>query len=108
MTTSPVKPEGVFLNGDLWYGEREEEDGHTWFGAVSPESDPVAGIDYQTEEVPERFPLFVMTIFPDGTKESEAQEYFLAKKIGDARFGSACQHSRATRGYCPDCLRKVM
>jgi hypothetical protein len=102
------KPEGIFNNGDLWYGEREEEDGRTWFLAYKPESDATKGADYGTEEAPERFPLFAMTIFPDGTPESFVTEYMLAKKMGDARFGSLCKHERSKRGYCPDCLRKVI
>ena len=102
------RPEGIFENGDLWYGETTEEDSRVYYAAYNPTTDPDSGPDYDTEEMPERFPLFTMIVFPDGTKESEAQEYFLAKKIGDARFGSACQHSRTKRGYCPDCLRKVI
>ena len=99
------KPEGIFSNGDLWYGGQPDEDGY--WPATLPTSEPDS-IDYGTQEMPERFPLFAMVVFPDGTPESEAQEYFLAKRIGDKRFGSACQHSRAKRGYCPDCLRKVL
>ena len=103
-----MKPEGVFANGDLWYGDSEVEEGVTWYGAVKPESDPAQGADYSTQEVPERFVLFCMTVFPDGTPESLVREYFLAKQIGDQRFGSMCRHERAKRGFCPDCLRKVL
>ncbi|MDE1867917.1 MAG: hypothetical protein KGI08_09450 [Thaumarchaeota archaeon] len=103
-----MKPEGIFKNGDLWFGESDYDDqtGQALFAAYLPDNNPDDGADYCTPEVPERFPLFAMTT--DGTPESQANEYFLAKKIGDARFGSACQHSRAKRGYCPDCLRKVI
>ncbi len=101
-----MKPEGIYSNGDLWFGGEQDEEGY-WPANIQGNNDPYA-TDYGTLEMPERFPLFAMVIFPDGTPESEAQEYFLAKKIGDARFGSACQHARAKRGYCPDCLRKVL
>jgi hypothetical protein len=96
------KPDGIFENGDLWYGERCEED-DSYFIAYDADNNP-----YETREIPERFVLFAMTVFPDGTPESFATEYMLAKKIGDARFGSMCRHERAKRGYCPDCLRKVI
>ena len=98
------KPDGIFSDGSLWFGYSErDEHGDQWFTAT-----PENGKEYETREMPERFPLFVMTVFPDGTPESFATEYLLARKIGDVRFGSACQHGRATRGYCPDCLRKVI
>jgi len=97
-----MKPEGIFENGDLWFGGRLEEDGKTFFIATDTQG------DYETEEIPERFPFVAMTVFPEGTEERFVLEYALAKKIGDARFGSECQHARAKRGYCPDCLRKVI
>lgn len=103
-----MKPEGIFSNGDLWYGHKWEEDGKYYFQANYPTSDPLQGGDYETDEVPDTFPLFAMTIFPDGTRESEVNEYFLAKKIGDARYGSQCPHSRSKHGYCPDCLRRII
>jgi hypothetical protein len=99
-----MKPEGIFKNGDLWFGDRIREDDTDYFIAREPDTENI----YETPEVPERFPLFAMIIFPDGTPESEAQQYFLAKRIGDQRFGSECQHARAKRSYCPDCLRKVI
>ena len=101
-----MKPEGIYTNGDLWYGGGPDEEGY--WPANYPTSNPDDGPDYGTPEEPERFVLFSMVIFPDGTPESECQEYFLAKRLGDKRFGSACQHARAKRGYCPDCLRKVI
>lgn len=100
------QPEGIFTNGDLWYGDQPDEEGY--WPAYHPTSDSDGGADYGQNEMPERFPLFAMVIFPDGTPESKAAEYFLAKRIGDQRFGSACQHARSKRGYCPDCLRKVI
>jgi hypothetical protein len=102
-----MKPEGIFSNGDLWYGTSETESGQQWFDAYKPESKQESGPDYQTQEVPERFVLFTMTHYAEGTPERFAQEYELAKRIGDKRYGSECQHSRTKRGYCPDCLRKV-
>jgi len=100
------KPEGIFNNGDLWYGEGADSEGY--YPAYEPTTDPDTGPDYGTQEEPERFPLFAMTIFPDGTPESFATEYLLARRQGDQRFGSACQHARSKRGYCPDCLRRVI
>jgi len=102
-----MKPEGIFKNGDLWYNGFQEEEGKIWYPAYKPNSNFEDGADYETEEIPERFPLFTMVIFPNDTKESECQEYFLAKKIGDSRFGNDCLHSRVKNGFCPDCLRKV-
>ena len=106
--TNKIKPEGIFKNGDLWYNATIEEEGKTYFLACYPDSNPEDGADYETEEIPERFPFMALTIFSDGTKESECNEYFLQKRIGDSRSGSECQHTRVKRGYCPDCLRKVI
>lgn len=36
------------------------------------------------------------------------EEYELAKKIGDARFGSDCKHEHTKNGHCTICLRKVV
>ena len=107
------KPEGVYDNGDLFYGghpEDEDGDGKLWYPAYHPGSDPDNSPDYVTEEIPETFPInsAPLIIFPNGTPESEAQQYFLQKQIGDSRFGSECRHGRAKKGYCPDCLRKVI
>ena len=95
------KPEGIFKDGSLWFGDKEQDESGVWWFMVGDN-------DYQTKEIPETFPLFVMTIFPDGTPESFVNEYKLARKIGDSRFGSVCKHERSKRGYCPDCLRKIM
>jgi len=40
--------------------------------------------------------------------ESFAEQYELAKRIGDRRFGSACKHEHIKNGRCQDCLRKVV
>jgi len=97
------KPEGIFQDGSLWYGDKErDEHGDYWFTITHKDG------DYQTREIPDTFPLFTMIVFPDGTPESFATEYMLARKTGDQRFGSPCAHDRARRGYCPDCLRKVI
>ena len=103
-----MKPEGIFKNGDIWYNETCIEDGRTYFYAYHPQTNQENGPDYETTETPERFPILSLTIFPDGTKESEAQQYFLQKNMGDMRFGSTCEHARTKNGYCPDCLRKVL
>ena len=34
-------------------------------------------------------------------------EYELARKIGDARYGSPCPHGKIRNGVCATCLRKV-
>jgi hypothetical protein len=36
------------------------------------------------------------------------QQYALARRIGDKRFGSACTHKDVKGGHCTQCLRKVM
>ena len=36
-----------------------------------------------------------------------AEEYELAAKMGDARFGSDCEHTWTKNGVCVKCLRKV-
>lgn len=36
------------------------------------------------------------------------EEYELALKIGNKRFGSNCEHKNAKNGYCKNCLRKVI
>lgn len=35
------------------------------------------------------------------------EEYELARKIGDERFGSECEHNNVKSGRCVQCLRKV-
>ncbi len=37
----------------------------------------------------------------------ERRLYELAKREGDRRFGSLCNHPRTEGGYCKVCLRKV-
>lgn len=43
----------------------------------------------------------------DPFNKSFNAEYELAKKTGDARFGSPCDHSKVRDGYCSLCGRKV-
>lgn len=38
---------------------------------------------------------------------SPADEYALAKQIGDSRFGPECQHEETAAGRCLKCLRSV-
>lgn len=37
-----------------------------------------------------------------------ARDYELARKIGDSRFGSPCQHEQVKDGRCVDCQRRVI
>lgn len=37
-----------------------------------------------------------------------ADEYELARRVGDARFGSECKHEQVRGGRCVECLRKVV
>lgn len=37
-----------------------------------------------------------------------AEEYELAIKMGDARFGSECRHEETKDGVCMKCLRRVV
>lgn len=102
-----MQPEGTFKNGDLWYEERLEEDGKTFFIAHTDKIESPDDQPYETTEVPDRFPLFKMVIFPDGTPEAEVTEYLLARKIGDNRYSSDCSHEIVTNGRCKKCLRMV-
>lgn len=43
-----------------------------------------------------------------GMKEEQKAEYELALKIGQRRFGSACEHLKVKNGVCIKCLRKVI
>jgi len=38
----------------------------------------------------------------------EKQEYELALKIGQKRFGSSCNHLEVKNGICCNCLRRVI
>lgn len=40
-------------------------------------------------------------------RPSFEEEYALAKRIGDQRFGSPCKHVQVKNGRCRRCLRKV-
>ena len=35
-------------------------------------------------------------------------QYELALKEGNKRFGSECKHSKVANGHCTNCLRKVV
>lgn len=41
-------------------------------------------------------------------KPTFRNEYELALRIGNKRFGSECKHKVVRNGYCGDCLRKVV
>ena len=101
-----MQPKGIFKDGDLWYGSERDEEGY--WPANYPTSNPEDGADYGTQEQPELFTAPIMNLFPASEAERFSLEYSLAKQIGDKRFGSECKHSRSKRGYCPDCLRKVL
>ncbi|MGD9817821.1 MAG: hypothetical protein AB7V04_03880 [Desulfomonilaceae bacterium] len=40
--------------------------------------------------------------------DDEKLEYELALQIGKARFGSPCEHAEAEKGFCLNCLRRVV
>lgn len=44
----------------------------------------------------------------DPFKFSPADEYALAKRIGDKKYGSECTHEQVKSGHCLNCLRKVI
>jgi hypothetical protein len=97
------------ISGDVYTGEFYREMLTWWFNVTDKNRD-----DYYTTEQPvERHNLSGMIIFPDGTPEAEvkrvfAQEYELARKIGDQRFGITCQHINTRGGYCLNCQRRVI
>ena len=68
-----TQPEGYFKNGDQWHGADFTEDGRRWFVAVDKR-----GNEYETEEMPTRYPLFTMIRLPDGMNGDEARR-ILAK-----------------------------
>lgn len=39
--------------------------------------------------------------------EKEKQEYELALRIGNRRFGLECKHEKVKNGHCVRCLRRV-
>jgi hypothetical protein len=36
------------------------------------------------------------------------QQYEVARRLGDARFGGECRHEVTWGGHCANCLRKVV
>jgi len=38
----------------------------------------------------------------------EIEQYELARRVGDKRFGSACKHKRVRNGRCLECYRSVV
>lgn len=42
------------------------------------------------------------------TTEEERKLYELARKEGNKRFGSECQHTTVVGSHCTNCFRKVM
>lgn len=44
----------------------------------------------------------------DPFDKSFKTQYELARKIGDKRFGSECEHKNVYAGRCQDCLRRVI
>lgn len=44
----------------------------------------------------------------DPFDQSFTTQYALAKRIGDSRYGSECQHEKGPGGYCTKCLRSVL
>jgi len=50
-----MSAEGYFKNGDQWHGADVHEDGKRYFVATDAQ-----GNEYETEEMPTRYPLFTM------------------------------------------------
>ena len=64
-----LSPEGYFINEDIWNGQRMSEDGQTWFMAIDQD-----GQEYQTIEVPTRYPLFTLTQFVGSWTEEQIKK----------------------------------
>jgi hypothetical protein len=62
-----MKPDGYFTNGDQWHGADLREDGKRYFIATDS-----SGTEYETLEMPKRYPLFTMIQVPNGTNGDEA------------------------------------
>lgn len=45
---------------------------------------------------------------PDLFHPTFAEEYELALRVGERRFGSECKHDKVKNGRCTNCLRKVV
>lgn len=65
-----MKPEGYFKNGDDWHGYSILEDGKTFYIATDKQ-----GNDYETEEMPTRYPLFSMVQFVGNWTAKQANQY---------------------------------
>ena len=64
--------DGYFMNGDQWNGYSYEEDGARWYHATDAK-----GREYETEEVPTRYPLdFGMIQFAGQWTEDQVKEYY--------------------------------
>ncbi len=60
--------EGYFRNGDQWTGATVEEDGKRFYIAIDHH-----GNEYETLEMPTRYPLLTMIRLPDGMPELAAR-----------------------------------
>lgn len=65
------KYEGYFQNGDHWDGYKYEEDGKWWFRAI----DAITGMEYDTEEIPDTYPLFTMEQFVGTWTRQQVEDY---------------------------------
>ena len=63
------KADGFFKDGSLWYGDKEQDESGRWWFMVGDG-------DYQTQEVPQTFPLFTLVRFTDDTPESTVKTFF--------------------------------
>lgn len=63
--------EGYFQNGDVWNGDEYEENGRRWFMAI----DTKTGLQYETEEMPTRYPLFTMHQFMGAWTRQQVEDY---------------------------------
>ena len=59
--------EGYFKNGDQWHGADVREDGKRFFVATDAQ-----GNEYETLEMPTRYPLFTMIRVDNGISGTEA------------------------------------
>ena len=69
------KAEGFFKNGDQWTGLDLIEGGRRYFVAIDSN-----GNEYETVEMPTRYPFLTMIRVPDGVSEKTAMQMIAAAK----------------------------
>jgi hypothetical protein len=70
-----MKAEGYFKNGDQWHGADVREDGQRYFVATDAQ-----GNEYETLEMPTRYPLFTIIRVDNGISGAEALKQIKAAK----------------------------